>query len=108
MVTKNSDFVDIETIKTFSQIDPIHVLETLLLHKGEQIVNEKMLVDRKLVDYAAFLSYSLKSTRTNEIYVGMILDKYFQQNELVFENKIKVPKSVYEKCKAINDSFRNR
>ena len=107
-IIKNSDIVEKETIKLYSEIDPLFVLEELMLNKGEQVVNEKMLVDRKLVDYMSIISYGLKFVKTNELYVGMHLDKYFQQNDMIVGNKIKVPRELYEKCKAINESFRNR
>lgn len=107
-VNKN-DLVDSETIKLYSEIDGLKVIEEALLFKGEQIAGEKMCVSDKLLIDTALVTYGLKSNATNKLYVGLHLDRIYRRLGLsIGTGKVKVPKPIYDRVKELNDSYRTK
>lgn len=99
-IDKNG-FVNPKLIQTYNEIEPLQVLEDYMLTKGE---SHK--IKRKQLDYYALISYGLSHNKTNLIYVGTILDKFFFQNYMIEGDSVKIPTALYAKCKAINDKYR--
>lgn len=109
MIVSNRNRVDKETLQVYERIDGMEVMKELLLYKGEDIVIGEMRLNKKLLDDMALIVYGLKSNATNKLYVGFALDRFYKREGLVTPNgQIKVPVSVYEEVKAINDQYRNK
>lgn len=106
-VIDRKNFVSGDYIKTYEDIDGLLVIEELLLFKGEKICENGMCVSLKMLDDMALISYNLKVNATNRLYVGIFLDKFYHRNGLVLSGgKIRVPKGIYEKVKAINSQYK--
>lgn len=104
---ESKNFVEKNLLQTYQEIDGFEVIEQLLLFKGCEFVNNNT-VSKKSLDDMALLVYQLKSNPTNRLYVGLVLDKFYLQNDLVKSGRIKIPKEIYDKVKAINDSYKNK
>lgn len=104
---ESKDRVDPETIKTFEQIDGYDVMRELFIFKGEDRVCRDMRVDFKLLVEAALVVYDLKYSSNNKLYVSFYLNRFYKKEGLITPNgSIKVPVSIYDECKAINDQYR--
>lgn len=103
------NFVEPALIKTYQEINGFDVIEELLLFKGVEIAGSARAVHKKYLDDAALILYGLKVNATNLLYVGMQLDKFYQRNGLVCDSgRVKVPKDIYDKVKALNDSYKTK
>jgi hypothetical protein len=101
------NFVDKETLKTYSEINGLEVIEELLLFKGVQIAGANRIVHKKYLDDMALVHYNLKVNATNRLYVGVQLDKYYHRAGLVCDSgRVKVPKDIYERVKELNDKYK--
>ena len=102
------DFVGQDLIKNYQQIDGFVVIKELLLHKGVGIVNTSKTVSLKDLEYMALVVYGLKSNKTNCLYVGLHLDKFYLRNDLIAlqNGRIKVPLDIFDEVKRINDKYR--
>lgn len=97
-----------DNIKLYNKINGFDVMEELLLFKGEDFICKDMRVDFKHLLDAAFVLYELKVNSTNKLYVSFYLNRFYKNEGLITPNgSIKVPISIYEKVKAINDNYRN-
>jgi hypothetical protein len=102
-IDKNN-FVTPDQLKAYEEIDGLKVIEELLLYKGVEVAGANKTVSAKLLDEMALVTYSLKVTATNKLYVGLNLDKFYKRAGLTCDSgKIKVPAEIYDRVKALND-----
>lgn len=95
-----------ELLKVYEDIDGFEVIKELLFHKGESVCRD-LRVDKKLLDQMALIVYGLKSNPTNKLYVGFALDRFYRRHDLVTPNgSVKVPVSIYDEVKKINNQYR--
>lgn len=103
----NNDRVDKDTIELYDSINGFDVMEELFLFKGEDRVCRDMRVNFKDLLDAAFILYGFKVNSTNKLYVSFYLNKFYKREGLITPNgSIKVPVSIYDKVKSINDKYR--
>lgn len=101
------NFVEKNLLNVYQEVDGFYVIENLLLFKGCDIAGATKCVYKKHLDQIALLVYNLKSNPTNKLYVGLVLDRFYLENDLVTSSgKIRVPTSIYEKVKAINNQYK--
>ena len=106
---ENINRVDRDSIKLYDNINGFDVMEELFLFKGEDRVCKDLRVDFKFLLDAAFVLYGLKVNATNKLYVAFYLNKFYKNEGLITPNgSIKVPVSIYDKVKSINDKYRNK
>jgi hypothetical protein len=106
-VIDKNNFVSEDQLKAYSQIDGLKVIEDLLLYKGVEIAGPNKIINAKLLDDMALVTYGLKVNATNKLYVGMQLDKFYKRAGLVCDSgRIKVPADIYNRCKEINDTYK--
>lgn len=99
-------FVQPETIRTYSEIDGLHVIEETLLFKGTDGFRDSMTLPIRLVEHMAHIAYGLTVNPTNKLYVGMYLDKFYKRHGLLSKNgSIKIPKEIFDKVDAIHKTF---
>lgn len=108
-VINKKEFVGKEVIKCYEEIDGLLVIEELLLYKGVDIAGAAKVVHQKHLDDMALVTYELKVSATNRLYVGMYLDKFYHRAGLVCDSgRIKVPIDIYNKVKKLNDSYKTK
>jgi len=106
---KTNDFVEADILKTYEEINGLDVIEELLLFKGIEIAGAVRVVHKKYLDDMAIVLYNLKVNATNRLYVGTQLDKFYHRAGLVCDSgRVKVPKDIYDKVKALNDSYKTK
>lgn len=106
---ENKDRVSKETIQVYQQINIYDVIRETLLCKGVEICTSDRLLAKKYLEDSALYLYELKANSTNRLHVGMSIDRLCQMSGLCTEkgNKwVKVPKSIYDEVKEINDSYK--
>lgn len=95
-----------------NEIDGYYVVEEFLLTKGESVVSaERQIPFKPLIDFALII-YNKKANATNRLAMKFDLERFFMRRcagELVGTDikYVKVPDSIYDKVKEINDAFRN-
>lgn len=101
-----------ETVKEKKVIDGFKVVEEFLLTKGESIVSEDMTISFKpLIDFGIIV-YNLKANATNRLSMKFDLERFFMRNNRAIMHGtdvrfVKVPKTILDKVKAVNDQYRN-
>lgn len=105
---ESKERVNTETLQLYDNIDGLKVIEEALLFHGCEIVHNKH-VNIKYLERVALVTYGLKSSGTNKLYVGLYLDRFFKRNGLSNGHgakNIRVPDDVYDRVKALNDSYK--
>jgi hypothetical protein len=93
------------------EIDGYLVIEEFLLTKGEQVVSSDMQIPFKpLIDFA-LITYGMKANATNRLAMRFDLEKFFMRKcagELrgTDYNTVKVPQTIFDRVKNINDQYR--
>lgn len=102
-----------ETVKEKKPvIDGFKVVEEFLLTKGEGIVFENLTIPFKpLIDFGIIV-YNLKANATNRLSMKFDLERFFMRNNRAIMygtdvRFVKVPKTIFDKVKAVNDQYRN-
>lgn len=94
-----------------TEIDGYYVIEEFLLTKGEYIVNSDMKIPFKpLIEFGLIL-YSMKANATNKLAMKFDLERFFMRQggailSGVETKSVKVPQSIFDKVKKINDEYR--
>ena len=106
MEIKNKNFVNPDTIKTYSEIDGLRVIEECLLFKGTDYVRVRMSIPIKHLEDTALVVYGLSVTATNKLYVGMHLDKFYKRNGMVATaGNIKIPVDIFKRVDELHKSY---
>jgi hypothetical protein len=103
---KNNDRVDESIIKTYQEIDGLKVIEDYLLFKGTDYISDDLEVKLKHLEDMALISYGLKVTATNRLYVGLYLEKFYKRNQIINGSIVFIPKSIFDKVKEIHERFK--
>jgi hypothetical protein len=108
--TNEKDIVDKKTLKLYDDINGLDVIRELLLFKGVEICGDDpdKFVNIRDLEYSAHILYGLKVNATNKLYVGFYLDKFYKRAGLRLDRSyVKVPNSIYNEIKELNDSYKN-
>ncbi len=109
MQPKAKDFVDKDTLKIYSDIDGLKVVEEYLLFKGTDHIRNSMQIHISHLEKMAHIEYGLKVNETNKLYVGMYLDKYYKKNGLFKGSDMKyvrVPKEIFDRVDKLHARFK--
>jgi hypothetical protein len=93
------------------EVDGYHVIEQFLLTKGEGIVRDMKIPFKPLIDFSLIV-YGMKANTTNRLAMKFDLERFFMRKcagELSgTETKyVKVPQTIFDSVKAMNDNYRN-
>lgn len=108
-IIEDKHMVDHPTIEKYDQINGFDVIEELFLSKGEDRTCHDLRIDFKDLQESAIFLYGLKLNPTTKLYVSFYLNRFYKREGILTDaGRVKCPVWLYDKCKSINNKYRNR